>query len=647
MTVIDDGWTRRRVLGTSLSVGAFSFAAMHAWGDAHAQGRAGAAGGPLKFPSPLDEAALRRRWEAAGVRDDADGDKRLGLAVRYRTDPERIRPFLAPPLEPDPLGEVQINFFIILNAPGRSNVFMVGPLYGECDVHVGCVYRGHRAMTSLPWVLDQDFGRYAGREGVTLRKKDGLIYLDVIDGVMHAACVRRGKTMLRISAPMGKDPAHPYFWFRETGWGEMRYDYRLNVDWRKDVFDDGPVELWQHFGADEGYPTDMPPAEIWDRCPRALDPKTIKLDIGDPSGLDPYAELPVLEILGGSASLGPALFPAVPVPRGPNKIPGRRQRTESNERVNLGPVDKAPMERLAWVHKGFDPPIFRGKVMIPSGWPRKGSAIAAPPEAIAAYKAREAIEIGPGPRLELTLALDPKLHARTVPDAFEPGPTAQLKILAGRVDISDNSTVPYDEAWLLSACEVEGEPAWLALSHIVSMGGDVLNGREVWGYPSKFGELSYKSTRARVTVHGERIHRTFLHIDAPLAGRPIADGRTALTVIGAQIQPKDRQPRFKWVANPWSIEMSKTVELAPSAISLSLPSEPGPDLVGQTDPWFEFAGARIVSARAGRGVLRLLPARLLGPIEASSMKYTTDRGDGYRAPPNKSESTFLIRSGSA
>lgn len=633
-------WPRRRVLASGMTIGAFLAAGAASFGPAHAQ----RAGGARGFPKPFDADQLRRRWEAEGVPDDPDGDKRLGLAVRYRTDPERIRPFLAPPLEPDPMGEVQINFFIILNPPGRSNVFMVGPLYGECDVHVGCVYRGHRAMTSLPWVLDQDFGRYAGREGVTLRKKDGLIYLDVIDGELHAACMRRGKTMLRISAPMGKEPAHPYFWFRETGWGEMRYDYRLNVDWRSSVFDDGPVELWQHFGADEGYPTGMPPEEVWNRCPRALDPKTIKLDLGDPSGLDPYAELPVLEILGGSGSLGPALFPAVPVPRGPNKIPGRRQRTENNERVNLGPVEKGPMEALAWVHKAYDPPIFRGKAPVPSGWPRSGTATRVSDETLAAYKAREAIEIGPGQRADLTLELDPALHARAVPDAFEPGARPHLRLLAGRVEVSDDSTVPYDEVWLLAACEINKQPAWLALSHIVSMGGDVLNGREVWGYPSKFGEISFRRDRRRIAVRGERIHRTFLELDVPLSGAgsasPVSE---TLDVIGAQVQPKDRQPRFKWVANPWNILMSGVRTVSPAAVTLSLPDAPGPDLVGLTDPWCEFASAGIVSARVGRGVIRRLPARLLGPIETSSMKFVSDRGDGYRAPPNKSQPTFLVR----
>jgi len=594
--------------------------------------------------SELDHKEAHDRWEKLGIRSDERGLKRLGLAVRYRTDPERIQPFLVAPLEVDPTAEVQINFFIIMNALGGSNVFTPGPVYGECDMYVSCLYKGHRAMTCLPWILDQDYGRYAGRESVMLRKKDGLIFLDYRDGALHAAVTRQGKTMMKIEAPLSKEPAHPYFWFRETGWGEMRYDYRLNVDWRKGVFDDGPVELWQHFGSDEGYPTGMPPEDTWDRLPRAIDLATIKLDLGDPSPLDPYAGLPVLEILGGSGSLGPALHPSMAVPRGPNKILGKRQRTENNERVNLGPVEKAPLEPLAWIHKGFDPPVFRGKPYKPAGWPAKAGAIALPREVIEAYKAREAIEVGPVSIVDLTLALDPALHARSVPAAFQPGPTPHLRLLALAVETSDVSTTPFTEFWLLSACQAEGAPAWLALAHIVGWGGDVLNGREIWGYPSKLGEPSLEITPDAVAIRGRRVHRDFVRVDAKLdRTRDVSASKTAMTVVGAQIQPKSRQPRHKWVLNPWSLDMTAARTVQPSAVSLSFPNEPGPDLVGLSDPWSEFASAKVITAAVGCGSIRRLPARILGPVLPDSAAFVVDRGDGFRPVPNKPVTSFLVR----
>ena len=427
--------------------------------------------------------SIHARWAREGSLPEADGDRWLGVAVRYRTDPERTRPFLAPLLDVDPLGEVQINFFLKINPPKFASIYFPGPGYAECDMHVGCVYKGNRCMMPLPWILDQDFGRYAGREGAQLRKKEGLVHLDVRNGVLHAAVTRRGKTMMRIRAPISKEPAHPLFWFREVGWGELRTDYRLNCDWRKGVLDDGPVELWHHHGSDHGYPTGMPDPETWDRCPRKLDPRTIELDLGDASALDPYCELPVLEILGGSGSLGPTLLPNIAVPRGPNRTPAKRQREADSERVNLGSIDKSNLEPLAWIWKAYDPPIFRGKTYQPAGWPKKGSVTAQPASVIEQYRKREAIVIGPAQVLDLTCALEPALHARTAPAPFVAGRLPRIRFIAMSVEVSDVSTVPYGEIWLLSACEHAGEPAWLALSNIVTHGGDVLAGREVWGNP--------------------------------------------------------------------------------------------------------------------------------------------------------------------
>lgn len=596
-----------------------------------------------RWPDSIGLAAAHAKWQAEGIVADEEGSRRLGLAVRYRTDPERIRPFLTSPLEVDPSGEVQINYFLILSAPGRATVLGPGPIYGECDMMVSCLYQGHRAMTALPWILDQDFGRYAGRESVMIRKKDGLVFLDIRDGVVHAEAVRRGKTMMKISAPISTQPAHPRFWFREVGWGELRHDYRLNVDWRQELFDEGPVELWKHFGADDGHPTGMPADDMLARAPRALDPGSIRLDLGDPSPLDPYAELPILEILGGSVSLGPTLWPNIPVPRGPGQIPGRRNR-EDDERVNLGPVDKKALEPLAFISKAWDPPIFRGKAMAASGWPTRPGAIAVPKAALEAYRSRDAIEIGPADTIELDLVLDTALHQRVVPPAFEPGTRPKLKLIANRVEVSDVSTTAFSEVWLLAACRSEGADVWLALSHIVSLGGDVLSGREVWGYPTKLGDVSIERRASSWAVFCRRMHRDVLSLDLPMASaRASASESADLTIIGAQIQPKDRKPRHKWVSNPWSVARTEVKVIDPRTVKLAFPKEAAPGLIGLSDPWFEFAGATIERVKVSRGLVRRRPARILGPVEPNSAFFVVDRGDGYRAPPAKPVTTFLVR----
>lgn len=591
----------------------------------------------------LDTAAARKRWATHGARPDANGVMRLGLAVRYRTDPARIAPFLFPPLEVDPTGEVQINYFIILRPDGYASVGTPGATYGESDLMLSCLYQGKRCMTTLPWILNSDPGRYLGREGVMLRKKDGRIMLDVRDGVMHATTTRQGKTQLKISAPLTKEPAHPRFWFREVGWGEMRLDYRLNVNWKESLFDAGPIDLWQHFGADDGYPSDMGAAGDWPRYPRAIDLAATRIDLGDPSALDPYAEFPVMEILGGSASVGPELFPTLAVPRGPNKVLGRRQRNEPDERVKLGTVEKADVAPLAFIAKAFDPPIHRGKAWSPPGWPASGSVVRLPKDELDRWQAREAIEIGPATIVDLHMTLDPALHARAVPPPFTPGPNPALRIIAQKVDISDVSTAPFTDIWLLIACQHKGVALWHALSQLVSWDGDVINGREIFGYPAKLGEPDIHVGSDRIDVIGRRAKREIVSLRVETGMGALLNHADSLDVVGVQPQPRGRQPQALWIGNPWRLSMPGARKVAPTRIALSFPRAEGPGLVGLTDPWFEFDSARVIEAFAGRGIVQRLPGRILGPVSAAAGPYLSDRRDQGAWPIGKPNTSFLAR----
>ena len=132
-------------------------------------------------------------------------------------------------------------------------------------------------------------------------------------------------------------------------------------------------------------------------------------------------------------------------------------------------------------------------------------------------------------------------------------------------------------------------------------------------------------------------------IEARKTGR--SGGRIApeaMTVIGAQSQPRGRTPKHKWVFNPWRLEFDSSETLDPGAVRIDLPKSEGPYLVGASDPWFEFASARIISANVGRGTIRRYPATLGPALDEASQPFLLDRGDGYRAPPRQSAPTFLL-----
>jgi hypothetical protein len=136
---------------------------------------AGLAGAPFVIedrpPQPVQDSYYQEVYDRMlrqGVKPDARGAIRLALSARYLTDAERINRMLHPPFTPDDRPEVLLCWFLILSPPANGNIFVPGWTYGEADLFVSCKYKGHRCMTALSFPLDQDFGRYAGRQNILM-----------------------------------------------------------------------------------------------------------------------------------------------------------------------------------------------------------------------------------------------------------------------------------------------------------------------------------------------------------------------------------------------------------------------------------------------------------------------------------------------
>ena len=163
------------------------------------------AGGPavaeIKPPQAVQDsyyATLRKRMNALGIPPDSRNLFPLTLTLRYLTDPERIERMLPPRLEPDDTPEVALFWFMTISKPEQGTIFVPDWVYGEADLFVSCRYRGHRCMTALSFPLDQDFGRYAGRIGILMRKKDGRVMIDFDGTRVRAWTSRRGRLLSAI-----------------------------------------------------------------------------------------------------------------------------------------------------------------------------------------------------------------------------------------------------------------------------------------------------------------------------------------------------------------------------------------------------------------------------------------------------------------
>lgn len=170
---------------------------------------------------------------------------------------------------------------------------------------------------------------------------------------------------------------------------------------------------------------------------------------------------------------------------------------------------------------------------------------------------------------------------------------------------------PFNELWLLSRCLQDGEPAWYALSHIVGRGGDVVTGRETFGYPSKTGTVRCTMEADRFAVSAARLGREVLRCSGTVVRRPTRQGVAPrlddqFEIIGLRPHPPYREmtlhgfvepgPQLELIAQAWSVDLIGVQLGDPSAIALELPSAPGPGVIGAPDPWYEFAAGEIVQA---------------------------------------------------
>jgi hypothetical protein len=411
----------------------------------------------------------------------------------------------------------------------------------------------------------------------------------------------------------------------------MEYNYRLNPDWTQGlVAEDAPVRLYRAFGSDEGFPSDMPDRRFWPKMARVCEVKKTKITVGDPNPLDFFGEFPVREILGVNFK-APFVLPEGYEDPGPIRVPRGPEKKLDSRRNTMTLLEEIPEEEFApWLFSGkaYDRPITRCQVWIPDGWPEKTTAVKLTEPEVERYRSRDALALEPADIVDIELEIDHTKHARTLPPPSQPGSRPRIRILAVRAEQNDYSTLPYTEFWLFSRCEYQDRPCWRALAHIVSFDGDVMYGRETFGYPSKHGEPEMTVSPMQVDLRGRRCMRDFLHATIPLsldAPQKINERfeflgiRTIMLRDFENYDSEDFGERFhataRYITQPWNIEIPEARSAWPEQVHLVLPDEPGIGRIGRPDPWYEFSDGRVVRCVAGRGAIRRFPGSLRGDFD--------------------------------
>jgi len=462
-----------------------------------------------------------------------------------------------------------------------------------------------------------------------LRKKDGEVVVDVAEGVIRSHTIRRGFRMLELETTWLNEPAHPKFWFRELGDGDLRIDVRPDPDWRRGVIAEDKVFVSRNRGSEQGWATGMPSRNL-DNAPRALDLKKTKFSVGQPSPYDAFSELPVVELVGGSVQM---------VPFDPNGAPVPRERGPGVERVapyrkNLGEVPKAQAEPYAFWGRAYDPPIFKGKALTPARWPQQGSMVRLAPEALDAWRKREAFEATADTFLMVDFDLPQKTYTRLLPPETRPVTGPHLRMIAAKLGVNDLSPEHYGESWLLVPALLDGQEVWYALAHLVAAGGDVITGREIWGWPTKMAEsvdLTAKGGRLSVTV--KRLYRTVMRADVAIKGAPRGLAEERMTVLGVQFTGTPAPLgalNERYVSQPWEIAISNSQALELNGVKVDFPAEQSPGSIGRSDAWHEFQGLRTVSAIVGQARIKRLPGQVRGgDLRPAIRPYLADRNDSF------------------
>ena len=512
------------------------------------------------------------------------------LSVRYRTDPKRIARLLPPLLTADVLPDISLDY---LSIAGRG----LSPLsedkeeeFGWFTLQAAARYGRLSGMIVLGLITDHEFGRIQAREFLGLPAKPGNVSLSVDGTTLRASCSRDGRSVQRLETSVTNRPAHPLALPGSTGFGSFVFRYAPGVDSSKAVIDP-PVELWR-VGASAPTASEPDAAEgAEENAARACDISRTKFTWGPSAWADAEVALPVREFVGA----------AYQELTGEEAVEWRRNESR-REQVFLAKAD--PSRFAPWGLSRYDRPFSFAKEASRAARTKIFVSGKLSPAELSTYRSRKEDELGPMSLIEFRLSTDPELHAEILPPGCEPGRRPLLRLLVLRAEKGDFSRRPFQEAWLFAYCRVEGRPRWYALSHVTGEGGEVLLGRERFGYPTVEGRVSVGVSPDGFNFSGSRQGREFVRGAGSFRSFSTGLSLSRINIVALRARPfrPDNSPEGELIEQTWFYQ-GRRHYADPRNIEIEFPGDPGSgvdtsDSAPKTTPWFEPAPFQVVSAGA-------------------------------------------------
>ncbi len=509
--------------------------------------------------------------------------------------------------------------------PEPRTVLHPGP-FAAAVLRVEVEYDGKRGwFEPLHWT-SHEWGRLLAREYLGLAAKDAEINLETSGAQVRASVRRHGALLHRLETtttdkgPRASDepPRLPTF----------VYDYRLDADWRRGLLGLGAVRLLQvppqtadASGGDSGV----------ESVSRLCDPEGTTFEWPTASAADPVIELPVKQI---------------------QSVTFQEASTETGSLVTRPsrPVFVTKVRREAFETSSlvrYDRPVSQRRTWKPLGWREKASAWKLSDAETEDYRVRRELRLGPFDMIDIRFSGEADSRPDILPPPCVGSIRHVLRLLAFRVEASDLSPVPYSEAWLLAFCVVGRARGWYALSHVVGEGGDVLFGREVFGYPSKSGEIDVIVTPRDFQVEGRRLGRLFCAGQGTVRGTATGTSLSQIDVIGLRPRSLLSNPGpADLITQHWYFQ-GRFYQVDRSSLAVVFPEEPARGLGVASDPWFELGPLQVSSASViVDATMQRGPGQVLAQA-SDFLPYYAERCDGVipgtDASPATSRPTFVAR----
>jgi len=474
--------------------------------------------------------------------------------------------------------EVQVEFA----ADARWARVLIAVLYGE---KIGWL--------PIAFWTSSDRDRSVARERICL----GAAHADITVSADSGRVALNGETILELTAGQGGADAltadeRPLLFIR----------FSANEDWTQG----------EPGGAGDVLELDWPAS-----ARTAIDPATVQLKWLQPSPSHPASELPVREILAAWTSAPSESFGE---PKSVAKIPNA--------------------DLAAWAPLRYPRPSVDGTIRRPEGWPDQATALRWTEAESRRWQSRKELRFEPAEIVEVDALISPEVHAQLLPPPCLYSGRPLLKAIGIR--FTDVGPEPVNELWLLAYCRIGRSSAWYALSHTVGPGGDLVYGREAFGYPTKSGNPKVVVSPIDCSLTGSREGREFFYADGGFGGFSTGTSIGRLNIVNLRVRPGQRTGEL--VLQQWAYQ-GRRQQVNPVTAAMDVPgAEPQSGGV-RLDPWYGLGPIQLAAMGAlETGGVQRQPGQVVATVEKPDEFYR-ERCDGvlpWEADPDEQPQPSLI-----